>query len=131
MKNIIMSIILVLGLGLQTLVAGELKPIMKDIGRDFKSLVGAARASDNSDSVKEVIVQLKSGIEKAKSVLPDGVSPDDVEVVARYNGFLNEMSEQAIRLEDAFATNPFSNVEAMQILGEMNALRKKAHAIFR
>jgi hypothetical protein len=109
----------------------ELAPIMQQIGTGFKASFKAASKGDNSTANQEVVKNLAEQIALAVNILPPGISPGDVEVVARYQGLMNELLEKAVQLEDAFATNPMNKDSALVILKEMDTLRKKGHAIFR
>lgn len=112
-------------------VALELQPLMEQIGKDFKATFKAAARGKNSDTEKEVVARLKDNIFKSRDILPDGVSPSDAEIVARYRGLMTELLEKTILLEDAFGTNPMDKPSALSLLKEMDALRKKGHGIFR
>ena len=68
--------------------ANELQPLMEQIGKDFKTTFRAAARGMNSEAEKEVVARLKDNISKSMDVLPDGVSPDDAELVARYSCLL-------------------------------------------
>lgn len=109
----------------------QLAPIMQQISAGFKASFKAASKGDNSSANQEVVKTLGEQIALSVNILPPGVSPDDAEVVARYQGLMNELLEKAVQLEDAFATNPMNKDSALAILKEMDALRKQGHAIFR
>ncbi len=111
--------------------ANELKPLMEQIGKDFKTTFQSAARGMNSDVEKEVVARLKDNITKAMDVLPEGISPDDAELVARYRGLMGMLLEKTVLLEDAFGTNPMDRPSALALLKEMDALRKRGHGIFR
>jgi len=109
----------------------QLSSVMQQMGSAFKTSFRAAARGDNSPANQEVVKTLGEQIALAVNILPPGVSPDDTEVVERYQTLMNELLEKAVQLEDAFATNPMNKDAALAILKEMDALRKKGHAIFR
>ncbi len=109
----------------------QLAPIMQQISAGFKASFKAAARGDNSAANQEVVKNLGEQIALAVNILPPGVSPDDTEVVTKYQGLMNELLEKAVQLEDTFATNPMNKDAALAILKEMDALRKRGHAIFR
>ena len=111
--------------------AQDLQPLMEQIGKDFKTSFKAAARGKNSDADKAVVARLKDNIIKSRDILPDGISPDDGEVVARYRGLMSTLLEKTVLLEDAFGTNPMDRASAIALLKEMDALRKKGHGIFR
>lgn len=109
----------------------ELKPVMKSIGAGFKETFKNASRGINSDEAKMIVTELKLNIEKASLLLPEGVSPSDTEIVTRYQAMMQELLSKSILLEDSFATNPLDRMATIAILKEMDALRKKGHAVFR
>ncbi|MFT6071133.1 MAG: hypothetical protein ACJAT2_002122 [Bacteriovoracaceae bacterium] len=110
---------------------GELQPVMKSIGAGFKATFKNASRGINSEEAKLIVLNLKNDIEKASGLLPEGVNPGDTEIVARYQAMMQELFEKSILLEDSFSTNPLDKMATIGILKEMDALRKKGHAVFK
>lgn len=110
---------------------GELQPVMKSIGEGFKATFKNASRGINSEEAKVVVSELKMNIEKASNLLPEGVNPNDTEIVTRFQAMMQELFEKSILLEDSFATNPLDRGATIAILKEMDSLRKKGHAVFK
>ena len=110
---------------------GELQPVMKSIGAGFKATFKNASRGVNDEEAKLVVLNLKNDIEKASNLLPEGVNPSDTEIVTRYQAMMQELFQKSILLEDAFSTNPLDRMATIAILKEMDALRKKGHAVFK
>jgi hypothetical protein len=110
---------------------GELQPVMKAIGSGFKDTFKNASRGVNSEEAKLIVIELKNNIEKASNLLPEGVNPSDTEIITRYRAMMMELIEQSILLEDAFATNPLDRGATISILKDMDAIRKKGHAVFK
>ena len=112
-------------------IPGDLKTVMQAIGAGFKASFTAARNSDNSPEAQQTVLELKESIALALNVLPSGINPSDTEAVERYQGMISGLLNLAQTLVDEFATVPFDQAKALEILGKMNEARKKGHAIFR
>ena len=105
--------------------------IMKNIGKGFKTIFKATLRSDNSEANQLLVLKLKENIGLVKEILPTNVSPDDAILVEKYRSIMTELFEQAILLQDSFATDPLNKEATLEILKAMDAIRKRGHGIFR
>ena len=117
---------------LQTM-PGTLHDTMKTMGKLLKQVISQASDSSRNPSSAALAEQFAMVTHHAKNFVPDSLLslPPNQRgpAISQYNQLLDDVTEQGHSLSRAFSFG--DNTKALQILAQLDSLKKQGHGLFK